>query len=46
MFIFEDILLNFVNVKVFLVFDVREGFWYIKLDEYSSYLIIFWIFFG
>lgn len=46
MFIIEDIVIRFYGVKVFFVFDVKNGFWYVKLDEELSYLIIFYTFFG
>lgn len=46
MFIIEDIVIRLYGVKVFLVFDIKNGFWYVKLDAESLYFIIFFIFFG
>lgn len=46
LFIIEDILLDFSCVKVFSIFDVKNGFWYIEFDEESLKFIIFNMFFG
>ena len=35
----EDILPNLANAKVFSVLDAKEGFWQIKLEESSSFLV-------
>ena len=42
----EDILPDLGEVKVFSVFDARNGFWHIKLDESSSKLTTFNTAFG
>lgn len=44
MLIVDDILFKILKVKVFIVMDVKEGFWYVKLDKEFSLFIIFWIF--
>lgn len=46
MLIVDDILFKILKVKVFIVMDVKEGFWYVKLDKEFSLFIIFWILFG
>ena len=35
---FDDVLPKLLNAKVFSKVDVKEAFWHIKLDEYSSIL--------
>lgn len=42
----EDVVICLYGVKVFMKFDVRNGFWYIKLDDSLLYLIIFNMLFG
>lgn len=46
LFVFDDILLQFSKVRIFIKFDVKEVFWYVKLDEEFSRLMIMIIFFG
>lgn len=37
----DDVLPELENAKVFTVYDVKHGFWHIKLEEESSYLTTF-----
>ncbi|XP_014669349.1 PREDICTED: uncharacterized protein LOC106810484 [Priapulus caudatus] len=37
----EDVLPNMSRVKVFSLFDAKNGFWHVAMDEDSSYLITF-----
>ena len=37
----EDILTELNEAKVFSLFDAKNGFWHIELDEESSYLTTF-----
>ena len=39
--IIEDILPQLSKVKVFSVFDAKDGFWQVKLDKESPYLTTF-----
>uniref|UniRef100_A0A2C9M825 Reverse transcriptase domain-containing protein n=1 Tax=Biomphalaria glabrata TaxID=6526 RepID=A0A2C9M825_BIOGL len=34
----EDILPQFENAKIFSKLDIKEAYWHIRLDEYSSWL--------
>ena len=42
----QEVLPKLANVKLFSVFDAKDGFHQIKLDEQSSYLTTFWTSFG
>lgn len=44
-FIFDDILFELVKVKVFLIVDLRLGYWYCILDKDFSFFVIFVIFY-
>ena len=37
----EDILTELNEAKVFSVYDAKNGFWHIELDEENSYLSTF-----
>ena len=37
----EEILPELINAKVFSTVDVKNGFWYVALDEDNSYLTTF-----
>lgn len=41
--VIDDLLFDLLKVKVFSVCDVKNGFWYVELDEVLSYFIIFGI---
>ena len=38
----EEITVRLAKATCFLVLDARDGFFHIKLDEKSSYLITVW----
>ena len=42
----DDILPKLAKAKIFSVLEAKNGFWQIKLDEPSSYLMCFWTTFG
>ncbi len=42
----DEILPGMAKAKIFSVFDAKDGFFQIKLDEESSYLTMFWTPFG
>ncbi|XP_014673998.1 PREDICTED: uncharacterized protein LOC106814214 [Priapulus caudatus] len=42
----EDVLPNMSGVKVFSLFDAKNGFWHVAMDEDSSYLTTFHTPFG
>lgn len=42
-----DILFKILDFVVFIVMDLKEGFWYVKLDkDFSLYYILGWVIFG
>lgn len=42
----EDVLLEFLKVRVFIKVDVRNGYWYVVFEEELVKFIIFDILFG
>ena len=42
----EEIITKLGNAKIFTVFDAKDGFWQVPLDEQSSYLTCFTTPFG
>lgn len=46
MLILEEFFFKLGKVKVFFMFDVKDGFYQIVLDKESSMKIVFWILYG